>query len=740
MFEFFGCVASALAGVSGGAKYISDVLDGGRRIYGFAAGVIERISRILPSKEQPVVIHEALSQAASMPLPEFELKMHDVVDRAIPEQPVEVRKAITEYLTLMPARIRQTFSREEDPSGKTIPVNFTILREEDLFPLLPPRPPMFQEGDSPPEANRWLLVERLGIGGFGEVWKARSKTMQNSFSAFKFCLDPKSQQYFYENELRLVELVKNALTDHPHIVKVMDAYSEGPTPWIQYEYIPGGDLGQLVATWPKELSVRANLAVEMIGILAQTLADCHALKPEAIIHRDMKPANVLIGKNGTLKITDFGISQTQARQALEEAMRVTASGRTLSTPSGIRWANTPMYASPQQKRGQNPHPSDDVHALGVMLYQMLIGNLDTELGVDFERDLAEQHVCEPLLEILSRSVSSRSERRYQHAGELVEALKSLPKKLLVDSIAIRNADQEKVLYQEMDRCWEEAKTKNETARQYSDRREWKMARDLLESIFHPVMRDEELYSRVVAHLEGKRFINNLGMEFALVPKGTFWMGGKDGKCGNKQVTIEQDFYMGIYPVTQEEWQKVMDHNPSYFRRSWIFESLKLKGISDDDLKRFPVENVSWNDCQKFIYKLNENLKETGWLYRLPREAEWEYACRGGATSEADCSWNYYFQKPTNRLSSQQANFQDSSLERPTKVGSYGSNLLGIFDMHGNVWEWCEDVYNRDSRVRRGGSWKCDDELCYTSYRNGSCLVYYDAYADIGLRLVRVPVQ
>ena len=88
----------------------------------------------------------------------------------------------------------------------------------------------------------------------------------------------------------------------------------------------------------------------------------------------------------------------------------------------------------------------------------------------------------------------------------------------------------------------------------------------LETVFHPVFRDGDLYARAVAHRDGKRYLNALGMEFALVPKGTFWMGGQEGKCGDKQVTIDQDFYIGVYPVTQEEWQKVMGTTPSYFRK------------------------------------------------------------------------------------------------------------------------------------------------------------------------------
>ena len=100
--------------------------------------------------------------------------------------------------------------------------------------------------------------------------------------------------------------------------------------------------------------------------------------------------------------------------------------------------------------------------------------------------------------------------------------------------------------------------------------------------------------------------------------------------GDKEVEIAQDFYLGKYEVTQEEWEKVMGVNPSYFQRTGAGENA-VKDITDEELKRFPVEQVSWDDAQLFLEALNKREKEAGWVYRLPKEAEWEYACRGGPT-------------------------------------------------------------------------------------------------------------
>ena len=446
MLEFVAAVAAAIASVAPVMRNLGDIAKGGRQMLDFADYIYRRFVPKGSNGQHQVVLRRVLEQAAAMPQVEFDKKAEEIIDVELADKPPEYRKAVTEYVKLIPPRIRTSFSRPEDRSGTTAPAKWSATRPEDLLPFLPPRPPMFREGDSPPEASRWILTERLGIGGFGEVWKARSKTMQNSYSAFKFCLDPVSQQRIFENELENIELVKNELIDHPNIVKLIDAYLEGETPWLQYEYVPGGDLGQLIGTWPNQLSVRAALAVKNISVLANTLGHCHNELSRKVIHRDMKPANVLVGKNGTLKVTDFGISDTQARQALEEARMATASGMTCTTPSLVRWANTPMYASPQQKKGEDSHPADDVHALGVMLYQMLLGNLNLELGVDMWEDLEEQYVCKELLEVLSRSIAQRVDRRYQNAAELAEALARLPQKLIVEPVVISVADQEKQLY------------------------------------------------------------------------------------------------------------------------------------------------------------------------------------------------------------------------------------------------------------------------------------------------------
>jgi uncharacterized protein (TIGR02996 family) len=274
---------------------------------------------------------------------------------------------------------------------------------------------------------------------------------------------------------------------------------------------------------------------------------------------------------------------------------------------------------------------------------------------------------------------------------------------------------------------------------------------------------EERGDSRAAFYRWRRLTDSLGVEFVLVPRGAFWMGGGGGKPGNWQVQIAHEFYLGVYPVTQGQWQAVMGSNPSYFSRTEppnedaVYDNCfdnptgggyrALKNIPDAELKEFPVECVSWEDTQEFIRKLNQRAKAHGdWVYRLPTVEEWEYACRGGARSREECSFDFYLDRPTNTLSSTQANFigaypaggaaRGPDLVRTTKVGSYPPNRLGIYDLHGNVWEWTASAAPRSGRVFRGGGWRDAGSGCRAASATNSTPAF--VYFDLGFRLALGP--
>ncbi len=223
--------------------------------------------------------------------------------------------------------------------------------------------------------------------------------------------------------------------------------------------------------------------------------------------------------------------------------------------------------------------------------------------------------------------------------------------------------------------------------------------------------------------------NSIGMKFTPIPAGEFMMGSDehDSEKPVHKVTINKPFYLGTYPVTQREWKSVMDDNPSNFK--------------GDDL---PVESVSWNDIQEFIRKLND--KEGTDKYRLPSEAEWEYACRAGNITE------YCFGDGESELV-EYAWYNDNSGSKTNPVGQKKPNSWGLYDMHGNVWEWVQDWYhsnykgapidgsvwesgNGSFRVFRGGGWFSSAQNCRSAYRN--CFDPAGRHGYLCFRLLRAP--
>ena len=259
-----------------------------------------------------------------------------------------------------------------------------------------------------------------------------------------------------------------------------------------------------------------------------------------------------------------------------------------------------------------------------------------------------------------------------------------------------------------------------------------------------IEKEERERQEKISREKRKRFVAELERYMVEIPTGTFEMGQNDeeqrllkqwgwwndyfyNECPRHAVKLSE-FAMSRYPVTQAQWEAVIRTNPSNF-----------KGM------HLPVEQVSWNDAQEFCQRISQ---ETGKMYRLPTEAEWEYACRAGSSD----IWSFG-SDPT--VLSQYAWFSENAGNQTHPVGQLQPNAWGLFDMHGNVWEWCQDAYISDiyatlhvqspsvnpiyasggaMRVIRGGSWYNFPARVRASGRNYGGPAH--PYHDVGFRIVR----
>ena len=583
--------------------------------------------------------------------------------------------------------------------------------------------------------GRYKLDRILGRGGMGVVWLARDEELDRDV-ALKFLPEVVALDAEAVADLKR-ETRRNLDLTHPHIVRIHDFVSDKRTAAIAMEYVDGATLSALKLERPG----RVFAVAELRPWVEQFLEALHYAHAKAkVVHRDLKPANLMVTDGGDLKITDFGIATSITDSVSRVSKRAGASG-------------TPVYMSPQQMMGEKAAVTDDIYAVGATLYELLtskppfysgnvllqaqnktapsIAERRAELGIEAEpvppeweqaiaACLAKDPAARPqsakeLAERLGLTAQSNTQRPPANAERLNQ--KSEPKVkrgvptrsepvqrpgstsqiplfavvaaavLLLGGLGwyfgIHVPEQKRLAEIAQQRAWERA------------------ASEAGEVMGSPDKKDNPPAAAKAFPQFGQRWVvPDFGVEMMPIAAGTFRMGTDSADDDLNlakpitQVTISKPFWIGRTEVTQQQWQTLMSANPSKFKAP-----------------ARPVENISWEQAMEFCdlltaWERNAGRLPAGYVYRLPTEAQWEYACRAGTTGhhagDPDAlGWN-----------------KNNSNRSTQPVGQKQANAWGLHDMHGNVAEWCLDfkfgeypggavtdfVSQGVARTKRGGNW------------------------------------
>ena len=550
--------------------------------------------------------------------------------------------------------------------------------------------------------SEYVLEDCLGAGAFGEVWRARHNTWANRVVAIKI-----PTEIGYINNLRREGIALHEL-EHPNIVRAIGFDPYADPPYLVMEYVPGTNLRSHIDRG--ELS--PDNAVCILGRILEALSYAHS---RGVIHRDVKPENVLVhqdaeangfGAPGMVCIADFGLGKA-ANAASAQSIQMSMS---VASADARKLVGTLDYMSPEQKAGDEIDARTDLFACGVILFEMLTGR--KPVGPKLPSQL--NPMSPTRLDTVYARACDDVASRYLSAAQFIHALNTLnvsPHAEPKSSARIGNA-------RNPDRDSEQMRPVSKPPIAASHPTERRVSRPAPEVSVGSS-------GGVIADL--KMFTNDIGMRFVLIPPGEFLMGSPNEERGRNvsetqhDVRITTAYGLQTTEVTQRQWKAVMGNNPSAFK--------------GDNL---PVEMVSWSDAVAFCKTLSRMANKK---YRLPTEEEWEYACRAGTAGAyagignvGDLAWH-----------------RGNSDGATHEVAQKQANTWGLYDMHGNVWEWCAHWYREypegevsapivsptyRGMVVRGGSWKSDPMGCRSAVR--SCDDYGSRGNSLGFRVVLDP--
>jgi formylglycine-generating enzyme required for sulfatase activity len=678
----------------------------------------------------------ALGDCASVEPREYERRVGELISELSLTHAVP-KAELADYLRAMPATVRQVLRRPSDPEGHTVPDKLVVYKPEEFAVFLPPRIPRLRIGH---KLEGWTLTEFRGLGQCSEVWQAEDPAQgDHSPAAIKFVTDEDAAAKVKDGAALFTKTFE--LNGIAGILPLRSVYLEADPPCLEWPYVYGYDLAGLMFDWKWRYdSAKPEAALKLIRRLAAIVAEAHA---KGVVHRDLKPGSVRLrpsdGGKFTLWLGDFGWSQIAGARALELARTAPRGDQQRLAALGTA---TALYASPQQAKKEAPAPTDDVHALGVIWFQLLKRDATAAapVGNEWVEDLRPAGFTDSQARVLQACLSTRPDKRPKNAAALVEFLAGVtvapPEPGSPDGsklISLRNPGS--AIFMAAPSTTARGKSFDAEAAAAS-------AATLLSAAGGGPLTSGGPGTTTTTQV--RLIKNSIGMTFVRIPGGGFQMGSPDAEPGHREhespqheVRITKAFYISVTPVTQGQYEAVKSKNPSKFNRH--------HGGGHEH----PVESLTWDQAVRFCERLERMPDEEVHhrSYRLPTEAEWEYACRAGTSTPFNCG---------EKLTGRDAVFAGSGGRYAQKstapVGQLAANPWGLHDMHGNVQEWVHDFFEEyyyfESppadpqgpkhgmlRTVRGGCWGMLPSDCRSAARRGHAP---DSPSDtIGFRVVMV---
>jgi formylglycine-generating enzyme required for sulfatase activity/predicted Ser/Thr protein kinase len=678
-----------------------------------------------------------------------------------------------------------------DVSGKVCPVCSKLDQESAPYPghdFDATTVDLHRDGSAKLVSGDWLedatwlrealpdyeLIGEIGRGGMGRVLKAKHIGLDRMAAIKVLSVDLGQHDAFikrFQREARAMAKLR-----HPNIVQIYDYGQREEACYIVMEFVDGVDLRHMI----REKNLAPEQALAIVPQICDALQYAH---DQGVIHRDIKPGNIMVASDGVVKVADFGLAKVLHGDSAVDAT-LTLTGKSMGTPA---------YMAPEQEEdvARVDHRAD-IYSLGVMFYEMLTGERPSGL---FKPPSSLVQVDGRIDEVVLKSMEQNPEKRYQQVSEIKTAVNccSQVRKKPARS-KVRHGRTLATLtvgvllfgmgWWQRDRVAEVFATREvEPMGVEASVIEEKLPSDLrvhLEdepiSVVGLAAGSKEVQDRQLLRAKERGYpigvkSAKLGMRLQFIPGGTFTMGGDaqehtalataggnprsyDDELPQTEVTLS-DFWMATFELTQAQATSLLGLNPSSFKNAG---------------PNAPVENITWEEAQQIAEALCLLEGVPKGTYRLPSEAEWEYACRAGTTTMTYAgNLDILGKHNAPRLDAiawyggnSGANFdgaQDSSdwegkqmnhsQAGPHEVGQKKPNAYGLYDTIGNVWEWCADWHGSypggahtnprgpasgSERVDRGGSWSSRAESSRAADRyKGTPQSQYDT---LGVRLLR----